>query len=106
METETLKKAIAKYGTIPQMDMVVEECAELIQAINKMKRVASKDGVYPTVYPTSSHSEQYCNTYFNLCDEIADVKIMVAQMELILSKRTIAIAVKTKMERLKTNLNK
>lgn len=105
MQTETLKKAIAKYGTIAQMDMVIEECAELIQAINKMKRMSGTDACFP-IYPQPVHSMEYSRTYFNLCSEVADVKIMVAQMELMLSKEVVDLAVARKLERLETNLNK
>ena len=42
MRTEVLKRAIEKYGVLAQMDMATEECAELIQAINKLKRKTPK----------------------------------------------------------------
>jgi NTP pyrophosphatase (non-canonical NTP hydrolase) len=31
-------KALSTYGSEAQLNMVIEECAELIQAINKMRR--------------------------------------------------------------------
>ena len=39
MNIEVLaRRAQAKWGTISQLDMVVEECSELINAIQKWKR--------------------------------------------------------------------
>ena len=37
-QQEILKQAISQYGIGAQLDMAVEECAELIQSINKLKR--------------------------------------------------------------------
>lgn len=58
-----LVKAIAKYGE-KQLDMVQEECAELIQAISKWKR--------------------YNNTKakLNIIEEVADVTIMLEQLKI------------------------
>jgi NTP pyrophosphatase (non-canonical NTP hydrolase) len=99
-----LKKAINKYGNLAQIDMCIEECAELIQAINKMKRINGKDSTF--MYPQPIHSVEYSNKYFNLCSEIADVKIMLTQMEIIFSKEAIDLAVSRKLERLKKRLKK
>lgn len=59
------KKAVSIWGAPAQLDMVVEECAELIQAINKFKR-EKKD------------------SRDNLLEEIADVEIMIGQLRFIL----------------------
>ena len=51
------------YGKEPQLGMAQEECAELIQAINKVRRKGeTKDAIY------------------HLAEEIADVRIMCAQL--------------------------
>ena len=50
--------AINTYGQVPQMDMIVEECSELIQAIQKYKRNPCEDNRKAIV------------------DELADVSIM------------------------------
>ncbi len=62
------KEAIYCWGVNNQLDMVVEECAELIQAINKMKRKSCKE------------------TQEALCGEIADVEIMLGQLRLIIQR--------------------
>lgn len=103
-QTAILKKAIEQNGTINQMDMCIEECAELIQAINKMKRISGKDACFP-IYPKPVHSRLYSKTYFDLCSEVADVKIMLAQMEIMLSSEAIQLSVERKIERLENRLN-
>lgn len=58
----TISNAIKVFGKEKQMDMVVEECAELIQAVNKYKRKPDID------------------TLKSLAGEIADVQIMIEQL--------------------------
>ena len=58
-------RAIARhYGKEPQMGVAQEECAELIQAISKIRRKGETG-----------------ETLDNLVEEIADVSIMCAQLE-------------------------
>lgn len=84
----TLEKAIETFGREPQMRMVQEECAELIQAINKYIRKGNGEG--------SS----------NLCEEIADVEIMIAQLRIMLNADAVIDGIKeSKIERLKNRLN-
>ena len=61
---EILKDAIKVFGVPAQSDMCVEECAELIQALNKYRRKPSDD------------------TRENVLEEIADVQIMIDQMKI------------------------
>ncbi len=69
-----LEKAIDKYGKDNQLNMVQEECAELIQAISKYKRaIASKN-----VNATRSSRE-------NIVEELADVMIMQEQLKIMLN---------------------
>jgi len=58
----TISNAIKAFGKEKQMDMVIEECAELIQAVNKYKRKPNID------------------TLKSLAGEIADVQIMLKQL--------------------------
>lgn len=59
-----LHRLIAKYGAKAQIDKAQEECAELIVALNKLRlKKASRTDV---------------------AKEIADVRIMVSQLEIIL----------------------
>lgn len=61
-------KALSKYGGKAQLGMVIEECAELIQAINKCDR---------REFDSASR--------IALIEEIADVIIMIDQLPMILS---------------------
>ncbi len=76
---EILERATSQNGALNQSDMMIEEAAELIQAINKMKRVGglTKDGV---IVPVDSDSIKYNLTYNNLCSEVTDCRILTAQM--------------------------
>ena len=57
------EEAIQTFGREKQLDMVVEECAELIQAIQKYKRDHNKTE--------------------NLIEEMVDVEIMLNQLKYI-----------------------
>jgi NTP pyrophosphatase (non-canonical NTP hydrolase) len=70
IDQELLKRAIEKWGFDTQADMLLEECSELIHAICKFKRVT------PPVDPNTT-----ADLLDNLCEEIADVKILIAQFE-------------------------
>lgn len=59
---EALVNAIFLWGEEAQLDMIVEECAELIFAIQKHKRGRSLENVY---------------------EEMADVRILLEQFQLI-----------------------
>jgi NTP pyrophosphatase (non-canonical NTP hydrolase) len=59
-EKEIFETAIKVYGVFNQENMAIEECAELIQAINKKHR-----------------GKQH-----NIPEEIADVEIMLEQLKI------------------------
>lgn len=59
--SKTLKMAIEVFGEEAQENMCIEECAELIQAINKKHR----------------------HELHNIPEEIADVEIMIEQLKII-----------------------
>lgn len=65
MEIKSIfRQSLEKYGKEPQCRQTMEECAELIQAINKCLR-----------YPT----DEECHD--NLIEEICDVEIMLYQLK-------------------------
>lgn len=101
-QIKVIEKAVCKYGNVNQLDMVVEECAELIQAINKLKRSGLIN--YVITKPNSGMSIKNVNVYNNLCSEVADVKIMIAQLEFMLNPETIQISLERKIERLKQRI--
>lgn len=83
---ETLKHAIQLYGKDMQLNIAVEEFAELTKEICKHKRGAD-------------------NTE-NIVEEIADCYIMLSQLEVIfdLSQETINNAVQKKLKRLEDRI--
>ena len=66
---EVLSSVIDTYGKTGQIRLCIEEMAELTKALCKL-------------YRQSDH-EQYQACLENIREEIADVKIMLAQMEMI-----------------------
>ena len=68
MTNKELEKVVEYYGKEKQCNMAMEECAELIQAINKCLR-----------YP-DDHQRREC-----LIEEIVDVDIMIRQLMYIFS---------------------
>lgn len=63
------------FGYEIQSEQLVEECAELIQAVNKYRRARG------TGQPTSISEEE---AFLNLVEEIADVESMLEQIKYLL----------------------
>jgi hypothetical protein len=79
-------KAIDRWGKGSQLEMLIEEMAELTLALQKFKRNPSKD------------------KGFEVCDEIADVEIMLEQCKLIFSEEMIQQRKDFKLQRLGNTL--
>lgn len=62
-------RSIEKYGSDAQIFLAIEEMSELTKAILKLRRYAS--------------SANFDNYYENMLEEMADVKIMLRQLEMI-----------------------
>lgn len=101
-QSKVLRQAINKFGVNSQLDMAVEECAELIQAINKLKRAGLISNIIEK--PSENMDIKKINAYNNLCSEVADVKILIHQLELILCKDRIQISVDRKIDRLENRM--
>lgn len=99
-EKEILNSVIRKYGMFHQFDMLTEEVGELLQAINKVKRKLKINDIKFSV-PDNCDSIEYCLAYWGLCSEVADVKILIRQMELMLNKEAIDLSYERKLLRLK-----
>ncbi len=83
---DLLKRAIEKYGSGPQLDMAVEEAGELIVAIQHLKRGRV--------------------TWDEVAEEISDVKITIAQVELIANIGSVVdVKEMEKLKRLEKRLN-
>ena len=86
MNVENLaRKAQAKWGQEAQLDMVIEECAELIDAIQKRRR-GKVDSV-------------------KVVEEGVDVEIMIEQLKVILEEPALWENIRTdKLDRLQRRL--
>lgn len=89
VDTNVLQKAIQKFGTQTQINKIQEEALELSLVLNQMN--------CPTKDPQKTEEALY--------DELADMKIMMAQAELLFDSFRINERVKFKLDRLnKTHL--
>lgn len=82
-EQELYQKALDKWGIDLQLIMMIEECAELIQAITSLKRGGDVE---------------------ELIEEIADVKIMLGQMEMVFGHERLGNAVESKLRQLQIRI--
>lgn len=85
-EISILRKAISLYGRDAQIWMAIEEMAELDDAIAKH----SRDRV----------------TNLDVCEEIADVYIMMIQLSYIFGKEDVDNFIDSKLKRLEERLKK
>lgn len=69
-----IKQIADHYGYNSQREMLIEECSELIQAVQKLKRAEATDDAESIEKATDSYLE-----------ELADVAIMVEQMHRLMS---------------------
>lgn len=81
------KEAVETYGTDAQLRMLQEECGELIVAVGHYLRGRN-------------------DSLANLCEELADVRIMVEQIEIALNNPAVEEWYIRKLERLKRRLTK
>lgn len=102
-QIKVLSIAIDTYGVDNQIEMIIEECSELIQAIQKLKRMKTRVNIGKIPFCIGNKENLI---YANLCSEIADVKIMISQCEIIFNKEMINLSVDRKIERLSNNLLK
>jgi len=98
--TEETKQKIQKiaqtYGYDAQSRQCIEEMAELTQAINKFWRKALDCG--KGKQPDGEKYITMSPTYDNLVEEMADVQIMLWQMEYLLNADT-SIIIQQKLDR-------
>ena len=78
IEDDTISlRAISAWGIEPQLDMCIEECAELIQAISKIKRIKYLNPDNP------DHALIVQKRLANIKKELADVQLMINQLSTI-----------------------
>jgi len=90
-EVKTMQTALDQWGLNAQVGQAIEECAELIVALQKYVNRTPKPGMLE-----------------NILDEIADVEMMLAQMRLVLGIDDEALRkrIEYKFERLNRYLSK
>lgn len=94
-----LEKAIKAWGVESQIEMIIEECSELILALQKYKRSAGVD------FENKKEVEKAKKVYINACEEIADVRIMIEQAIKMFDKETIQFFIYNKISRLDKRIN-
>lgn len=77
MISQELKKIADHYGYEEQSNQLVEECAELIQAVSKYRRAKTGAGQPLADYKITVVLD-------NLIEEIADVEVMLEQVKYLL----------------------
>lgn len=87
---DIMLRAVHRYGEAAQIDMAVEEMAELTKALCKVKRAT------PGATTTAAIA--------NVIEEIADVQIMLDQLRLIFARSTDEVE-EEKLRRLLGRLN-
>ena len=93
-----IKKIADTYGYDAQSRQCIEEMAELTQAINKMWRAKNNVVNATTSTEIMRYDAIFLNKKKNLIEEIADVQIMLWQMEYLLNADVIPI-IEQKLDR-------
>lgn len=94
-QLRNLNTIVEKYGADPQIDMAIEESSELIKALLKYRRKKNGSEVF---------DEKELRTA--IIDEIADVSIMVMQLQIVFgcmeeTEERIAYKIDRQMNRIK-----
>ena len=76
-EGAILERAIAKFGSAAQTDMMIEKMSELTKALIKLRRESS------SVWLVRKWPVLITGLRANVVEEIADVQIMLNQMQLL-----------------------
>lgn len=87
------------YGYEAQSNQLVEECAELIQAVNKFRRAKGLGQATPV---------EYMEAKANLIEEIVDVEVMLEQVKYLLHiiERDVLVIRDKKMSRTLERMSK
>lgn len=79
---EELKRIANYYGFPKQSRQLSEECAEIIQAVSKYHRFRESKTTRDEILTSTNDSNMLIQ---NICEEIADVEIMLDQMKYLLN---------------------
>lgn len=81
---EENKRIADHYGYEAQSNQLVEECAELIQAVNKYRRAKVGKVLSPVLEPLQADRDREQVALDSLIEEIVDVEIMLEQIKYLL----------------------
>lgn len=99
-QLENLNTIVTTYGDAPQVDMCIEECAELQKALLKYRRETHKG--FPDTEKVKKAKEA-------IIDELADVSVMVEQIKIIYGyeavEERIGFKINRQMDRLRNRGN-
>lgn len=97
-EKTVFMNAIKRYGIEDQTLVACEECAELIKALSKYRRVSKYQA-------RDKRKIQRCLN--NIIEELADVSIMLDQLKLMygITDKAVSEVRDAKVERLESHLN-
>ena len=93
-ERNIYQDSIDKWGETAQLDQMIEEMAELTLAISKYKRQ----------FNDSLLDYQKVGVMENLYTEIADVKLMIEEMEYMFGKNNVQNAYEKQLKKFKMEL--
>lgn len=83
--SEELKKIARHYGHESRCNLLIEECAEVIQAVSKYRRSLDRLNSFTGAKCLwESKREEALIALANLTEEIADVEIMLEQIKYLL----------------------
>ena len=85
---DKIKKITSHYDFSNQVMQLSEECAELIQAVNKYRRFRGSKNTRDEIIASANDSNMLIQ---NIAEEIADVDIMLEQMKVLLNLNPSAI---------------
>ena len=85
---DKIKKITSHYDFSNQVMQLSEECAELIQAVNKYRRFRGAKNTRDEIIASANDSNMLIQ---NIAEEIADVDIMLEQMKVLLNLNPEAI---------------
>jgi hypothetical protein len=105
-ELDTIKEVIDVFGVDFQLNMADEELGELTQAINKIRRTFTTKDLADIKAGKKFNSSKDALVYTDVCSEIADVKIIIKQLEIIFSPAHIACSEERKLMRLRDTIDK
>ena len=94
MKRTIYEEALDVWGEDSQIEQLIEECSELILALQKLKR------------HRRFNQGQRVDRINDVLEEIADVKIMIRQIELIFPPEEVAKYESIKLDRLRKRLDK